>query len=162
VAGKGASLSDVERAQRAQDDLLTAAGPEAQTPAALPWATAGGDALLPEAVSRLAEAVVRGLDLDVEPDRQALKIVVRELVRAFAGRHPGRTVEVRVPPYAAVQCLEGPRHTRGTPPNVVEADPLAWVRVCAGRATWSDLLRGGGIRASGDRSDLSVLFPLTR
>lgn len=112
------------------------------------------------AVFRLVEAVVHGLDAGVAPDRSALKLVVRELTRLLADRHPGRTVEVRVPPYAAVQCLEGPRHTRGTPPNVVEADPVAWVRLCCGRERWSDLVARGAVRASGERSDLSGLLPL--
>jgi hypothetical protein len=86
--------------------------------------------------------------------------VVRELTRGFAELHPGKSVELRVPPYAAVQCLEGPRHTRGTPPNVVEAQPLAWIRVSTGREAWADLLRTGRITASGERSDLSELLPL--
>jgi hypothetical protein len=160
VVGKAPSLPEVERALRAQQALL---GPAAAELPASPWgALPGPEEQLPEALGRLVDAVVDGLDRGVEPDRQALKLVVRLLARAFAERHPGRTVEVRVPPYAAVQCLEGPRHTRGTPPNVVEADPLAWVRVCTGRAAWAELVRTGRIRASGDRSDLSSLLPLPR
>ncbi|MGZ6793520.1 MAG: sterol carrier family protein, partial [Mycobacteriales bacterium] len=109
---------------------------------------------------RLGQAVLHGLDAGVAPDRTALKLVVRELARLLADRHPGRSVEVRVPPYAAVQCLEGPRHTRGTPPNVVEADPVAWVRLCCGREPWTALVARGEVRASGERSDLSALLPL--
>jgi uncharacterized protein (TIGR03083 family) len=120
----------------------------------------GRHTLRDAAVFRLVEAVVHGLDAHVDPDRNALKLVVRELARALAERHPGRTVEVRVPPYAAVQCLEGPRHTRGTPPNVVEADPVAWVRLCTGRRTWAALVGDGSVRASGERSDLAALLPL--
>jgi uncharacterized protein (TIGR03083 family) len=120
----------------------------------------GRHTLKDAAVFRLVEAVVHGLDAGIAPHPGALKIVVRELARALADRHPGKSVEVRIPPYAAVQCLEGPRHTRGTPPNVVEADPVAWVRVCAGRESWADLIRTGCITASGERSDLTSVFPL--
>jgi len=78
----------------------------------------------------------------------------------LALRHPGRSVEVRVAPYVAVQCLEGPRHTRGTPPNVVETDPLTWLRLCSGRETWEVARQDGRLRASGERADLSALLPL--
>ncbi len=120
----------------------------------------GNHSLADAAIFRVIEAVVHGLDVGIAPDPRALKLVVKELARAFADRHPGRTVEVRVPPYTAVQCLEGPRHTRGTPPNVVEAEPIAFVRLCAGRESWTDLVRTGRVTASGERSDLSTLLPL--
>ena len=109
---------------------------------------------------RLIEAVVHGLDVGIAPDPGALGIVVRELARLFAEQHPGRSVELRIPPYAAVQCIEGPRHTRGTPTNVVETDPVAWVRLCAGREQWGDLVRTGRVTASGERSDLGSFLPL--
>lgn len=109
---------------------------------------------------RLVEAVVHGLDVDCEPDRTALKLVTRELARTLASRHPGKSVEVRVPPYVAVQCLTGPRHTRGTPPNVVETDALTFVRLACGRTCWPDAVRSGVLRASGERSDLSAVLPL--
>lgn len=111
-------------------------------------------------VEGLVDAVLAMRRLAEVPVRPALKVVVRELARRLADRHPGRTVEVRVPPYAAVQCLSGPRHTRGTPPNVVEADPLAFVDLCAGLLAWPDAVRDGRVRASGERSDLSGLLPL--
>ena len=115
----------------------------------------------PDAVLlRLIQAVVHGLDLGIAPDGSALGMVVRELARLFAEQHPGRSVELRIPPYAAVQCLDGPRHTRGTPPNVVEADAVAWVRLCAGREQWDDLVRTGRVTASGERSDLAPFLPL--
>jgi uncharacterized protein (TIGR03083 family) len=88
------------------------------------------------------------------------RAAVRTLLDALAARHPGQAVEVRVPPYAAVQCVEGPRHTRGTPPNVVELDPSTWIRLAAGRVDWDDARRGGGVRASGARADLSGLLPV--
>lgn len=120
----------------------------------------GNHSLADAATFRVIEAVVHGLDVGIEPDPKALRLVVKALTSAFAAKHPGKSVEVRVPPYAAVQCLEGPRHTRGTPPNVVEAQPIAWVRVAAGRESWPDLVRTGRITASGERSDLSSLLPL--
>ena len=120
----------------------------------------GRHRLVDACLFRLVEAVVHGLDADIEPDRGALKMVTRELARALASRHPGKTVEVRIPPYAAVQCLTGPRHTRGTPPNVVETDAATWVLLAAGRLGWSDAVADGRVRASGERSDLSTLLPL--
>ena len=109
---------------------------------------------------RLIEAVVHGLDAQIAPDPVALKLVTQELARAFADRHPGHAVELRIPPYAAVQCVEGPRHTRGTPPNVVESDPVSFLRLVTGREAWSDLVADGRVRASGERADLSGLVPL--
>lgn len=120
----------------------------------------GRHTLKDAAVFRLIEAVVHGLDVGIAPAADALKIVVRELAQALADRHPGRSVEVRVPPYAAVQCVVGPRHNRGTPPNVVEAEPVAFVRLCTGREDWDSLIRYGRITASGERSNLSALMPL--
>jgi putative sterol carrier protein len=70
-------------------------------------------------------------------------------------------VEVRVPPYGVVQCVGGPRHTRGTPPNVVETDPQTWLRVATGRTSWAQALASGRLVASGERSDLSAYLPLT-
>jgi hypothetical protein len=69
-------------------------------------------------------------------------------------------VELRVPPYTAVQLLEGPRHTRGTPPNVVELGPAAFLELATGRTSWHDAVREGRVRASGERADLSGLLPV--
>ncbi len=117
-----------------------------------------GDALL----FRVLELVVHGRDLPepVAPDRGALKLVVRAMADLLAAVAPGRHVELRVPPYAAVQCVEGPRHTRGTPPNVVEADPVAFVELCAGRLAWGEAAGDGRVRTWGDRADLSPWLPL--
>ena len=120
----------------------------------------GGHGLVDAGVFRVVEGVVHGLDAGIAPDRGALKLVVKQLASAFATRHPGKAVELRVPPYTAVQCVEGPRHTRGTPPNVVECDPVAFVRVMTGRESWADVTRDGRVRASGERADLSPLLPL--
>jgi uncharacterized protein (TIGR03083 family) len=95
-----------------------------------------------------------------ELDRTAVRIAVRGFAELLAGRAPGRSVEVRIPPYAAVQCIPGPRHTRGTPPNVVETDPLTWLRLATGRTPWADAVATGTVRASGERSDLSAYLPL--
>jgi uncharacterized protein (TIGR03083 family) len=122
----------------------------------------GDHTLRDAAVFRVVEAVVHGLDVGIAPDRSALRLVVRELAQVMTERHPGHTVEVRVPPFAAVQCVEGPKHTRGTPPNVVETDGVTFVRLCAGREAWSDLVADGRVRASGERSDLSSLMPIVR
>jgi hypothetical protein len=69
-------------------------------------------------------------------------------------------VEVRVPPYGAIQCVEGPRHTRGTPPNVVEMDPETWVRLATGRLSWGEAITQGRLRISGNRADISTYIPL--
>src|SRR4051812_47085992 len=122
----------------------------------------GDHTLRDAALFRVVEAVVHGLDVGIPPDPKALKLVVKELAGVLPERYPGRSVEVRIPPYAAVQCLAGPRHTRGTPPNVVETDPVSFVRLAAGREQWADLVAAGRVRASGERSDLSGLLPLLR
>ena len=75
------------------------------------------------------------LAVEIPYDRQAQAIAVRLLADALAAKVPGGSVEVRVPPFAVVQCVEGPRHTRGTPPNVVECDPVAFIELCTGRLT---------------------------
>jgi uncharacterized protein (TIGR03083 family) len=119
-------------------------------------------------VTRVIELVVHGDDLarslpDREPltlDRQALRVAAVALARVLAERAPGHSVELRVPPYVAIQCVEGPRHTRGTPPNVVETDPLTWVRLAAGRLGWADAVAGPSVRASGPRADLAPWLPL--
>jgi Bacterial SCP ortholog len=96
----------------------------------------------------------------VEPLRGALRAAVRYSLGLLAEEVPGRTVEVRVPPFAAVQCVPGPRHTRGTPPNVVETDPLTWLDLASGRLRWAAALASGRLRASGQRADLAGYLPL--
>ena len=73
---------------------------------------------------------------------------------------PGRAIEVRIPPYAAIQCGEGPTHTRGTPSNVIEMDADTWLALAAGTTTWDTELQAGRIKASGSRADLSSYVPL--
>jgi hypothetical protein len=88
------------------------------------------------------------------------RAAVKHFLAVLATRHPGKSVEVRVPPYAAVQCVEGARHTRGTPPAVVETDPQTWIDLARGTLSFVDARDAGRIRASGERSDLSPLLPL--
>jgi Bacterial SCP ortholog len=97
-----------------------------------------------------------------QPPRPALAAAVRLSLRALASDAPGRSVEVRVPPFAAVQCVEGPRHTRGTPPNVVETDPRTWLELATGRLQWTDAVAAGRVAASGTRADLAHWLPIVR
>ncbi len=97
-----------------------------------------------------------------EPARRELATAVRLSLRTLAQLAPGATVEVRVPPFAAVQCVSGPRHTRGTPPNVVETDPRTWLELATGRVRWADALAEGRVLASGARADVSAWLPLVR
>lgn len=126
-------------------------------------------------VTALDFALTRVLDLVVHcddfsrsfPDREpvpmarpALASTVRTLAEMLAARAPGRSVEVRVPPFVAVQAIAGPRHTRGTPPNVVETDPLTWLRLATGRETFANAVAAGKATASGLRADLTSHLPL--
>jgi hypothetical protein len=105
-------------------------------------------------------AVLAAYDRGVEPQRVVVKGAVRFLLDRLVAAAPGRSVEVRVPPYAAVQCVEGPRHTRGTPPNVVEMDAATWIGLATGRMSWSDAVDAGAVRASGSRADLQAHLPV--
>ncbi|MEV6342192.1 sterol carrier family protein [Actinoplanes sp. NPDC051851] len=107
----------------------------------------------------VAEAL-DALDHGVQPDRPVLRDAVRALLTELSQRAPGRSVEVRIPPFGAIQCVPGPRHTRGTPPNVVETDPVTWLLVATGRLAWADAVADGRLRASGIRTDLSGYLPL--
>jgi hypothetical protein len=107
-----------------------------------------------------ADLVIAAVDAGLEPQREALRGAVIHTLDQLASREPGRAVEVRVPPFGAVQAIEGPRHTRGTPPNVVETDALTWVLLAAGRLGWTASVASGAVRASGPRSDLAGYMPL--
>ena len=95
-----------------------------------------------------------------QPPRAVVGAAVKTSARWLAQQVPGRSVELRVPPHVAVQCVEGPRHTRGTPPNVVETDAATWLRLATGRLSWDDALAQGTVTASGNRADLSGNLPL--
>jgi hypothetical protein len=105
-------------------------------------------------------AALAAIDGGRTADRTVLRDAVRALLATLAERAPGRSVEVRVPPFGAIQCGGGPRHTRGTPPNVVETDPLTWLELATGRRSWQEAVKAGKVRASGTRSDLSIYLPL--
>jgi hypothetical protein len=92
--------------------------------------------------------------------RGALAAAVRTLAEILAAQAPGRSVEVRVPPFVAVQAIDGPRHTRGTPPNVVETDPVTWLRLATARQTYADAVATSAVRASGNRADLTEYLPV--
>ena len=92
-------------------------------------------------------------------DPQILESVKATLALLVA-KNPGRAIEVRIPPYSAVQCGEGPTHTRGTPSNVIEMDADTWLALAAGTTTWDTELQAGRIKASGSRADLSSYVPL--
>lgn len=97
-----------------------------------------------------------------QPERAVLAAAVRLSLRTLEQVAPGRSVEVRVPPFAAVQCVPGPRHTRGTPPNVVETDPRTWLELATGRLGWDEALADARVSASGSRADLSAVLPVLR
>jgi len=121
--------------------------------------------------TRVIELVVHADDLNrTFPERAPIPVVrsalgrtMRSLAQMLADAHPGRSVEVRIPPYAAVQCGlgdPGPTHTRGTPPNVVETDALTFLRLATGRMSWAEAVGAGAVHASGLRADLSGALPL--
>jgi hypothetical protein len=121
------------------------------------------DVVRPQLVAAVA-AVAPWLDGAADtPARAELAVAVRLSLRTLEQVAPGRTVEVRVPPFAAVQCIAGPRHTRGTPPNVVETDPRTWLELATGRLLWADAAAAGRITASGTRAgDVAGWLPLVR
>jgi hypothetical protein len=105
-------------------------------------------------------AVLAALAAGVAPERADLATAVRFTLRALAAAAPGRSVEVRVPPWGAVQCVAGPRHTRGTPKAVVETDPVTWLLLATGRLDVGAATADGRVRASGERSDLASHLPV--
>ncbi|WP_353826409.1 sterol carrier family protein [Agromyces sp. SYSU T0242] len=109
---------------------------------------------------RDAVAAVVGAPDAASVDRTTLATAVRYTLQLLAEQAPGGTVEVRVPPFGAVQCIEGPRHTRGTPPNVVETDAATWLGLATGSTTWEAARGGGRVHASGQRADLSGVVPV--
>ncbi|WLQ07327.1 sterol carrier family protein [Arthrobacter oryzae] len=92
--------------------------------------------------------------------RAVTATAVRYTLEEVTARAPGNSVEVRVPPFGVTQCVEGPRHTRGTPPNVIECDAATWLAMATGQLSWADAVASGKVAASGLRADLSELLPL--
>lgn len=111
-----------------------------------------------EALGAWAAAADGGGEVGV--GRTVVATAVRYSLEELAARAPGRSVEVRVPPYGAVQCIEGPRHTRGTPTNVVETDAATWLALATGRLGWGEAEASGAVRSSGIRADLTPYLPL--
>jgi hypothetical protein len=97
---------------------------------------------------------------DEEPDEADLRLLSKHFLAVLEERAPGHSVEVRVPPYAAAQVIPGVRHTRGTPPAVVETDAATWIALATGELTWLEAERDGRVRASGERADLAPYLPL--
>jgi hypothetical protein len=95
-----------------------------------------------------------------ERSGEQTRLLVKHFLAVLSERAPGASVEVRVPPYAAVQAVAGVRHTRGTPPAVVELDAETWIALSTGELTWQSAEAAGRVRASGERADLSGLLPL--
>jgi uncharacterized protein (TIGR03083 family) len=157
-----ALVADFRAARAAAGDALTAGLPAVV--ALRRGAVAVPDVLL----TRVWELVVHADDLGrslpgrpppaLEP--AAVRLAVRGFADLIAARVPGRSVELRIPPHAAVQCVAGPRHTRGTPPGVIETDGVTWLRLATGRLTWDDAVAAGAVRASGERADLGQYLPL--
>lgn len=110
--------------------------------------------------AELHDALARAARADSHTDPAELAAAVKCTLAHFAAQNPGKSVEIRVVPVAAVQAINGPRHTRGTPPNTVETDALCWLELVSGRLAMADGLRNGRVRASGSRADLSQYLPL--
>ncbi|PNE36661.1 maleylpyruvate isomerase family mycothiol-dependent enzyme [Streptomyces noursei] len=159
-----AGSDPVELLERAAEEYAATvpSAPDDRVIACRPAAMLLGDYL----VTRCLELVVHTDDLadalgqEIPFDRHALATTTRLLADALAAQAPGGSVEVRVPPFAVVQCVEGPRHTRGTPPNVVETDPLTWIRLATGRLAWAAAVDAATVSASGERADLGDLLPV--
>lgn len=98
--------------------------------------------------------------LDGEADRRQITTAVRFTLEELADVTPGHAVEVRVPPAGAVQCVEGPQHTRGTPPNVIETDPQTWLELVTGQLSWDEGVAQGRVLASGERANIAQWLPL--
>ncbi|WP_280503340.1 sterol carrier family protein [Nocardia farcinica] len=105
----------------------------------------------------------QGGEQAAEPSRQQIAAAVRATARTLAEAAPGHSVEVRVPPFVAVQCVEGPRHTRGTPPNVVETDPRTWLLLVTGLLDFQAAVAAGVVTAAGSRAgEIAHWLPITR
>jgi hypothetical protein len=115
---------------------------------------------------RAAVAAVSGWLLGesfTDPSRPELAAAVRATARTLAASAPGHSVEVRVPPFVAVQCIAGPRHTRGTPPNIVETDPRTWLLLATGLLDFTAAVDAGAVTASGSRAaEIAHWLPVTR
>jgi Bacterial SCP ortholog len=152
VSAVDAREKAAQRLRAALDDQRAALGEPAWTGPTDPAALGRACAL----------AVVAALRAGAQPLPEALRAATRYLLDLLASAAPGRAVEVRVPPYGAVQCIGGPRHTRGTPANVVEMNPVTWVRLATGLLSWADAASAGLVQASGVRADLTPYLPVLK
>jgi hypothetical protein len=121
------------------------------------WQAANG---LPSGAMDSAATASAGAEAGSPVPRGTLATAVRYSLEEVTARAPGNSVEVRVPPFGVTQCVEGPRHTRGTPPNVIECDAATWLAMVSGQLSWADAVGAGRVAASGLRADLSGLLPL--
>jgi Bacterial SCP ortholog len=115
---------------------------------------------LTPATPEVVAAWLDRLGTSADPDPEVLRNLTKHFLAVLGERAPGNSVEVRVPPYAAVQCVAGTRHTRGTPPATVETDALTWIRLATGDLGWAEAVANGRLTHSGERSDLSAMLPL--
>lgn len=106
------------------------------------------------------ESVADWLSGADEPARSVIAAAVRTSARYLAGAYPGGAVEVRIPPFVAIQCIEGLTHKRGTPPNVIETDPRTWLELAAGVLSWDEAVDQARLRTSGSRATLAELLPI--
>jgi hypothetical protein len=106
--------------------------------------------------------MLKRLRSDHPPDRTETRTCIRALLDQLASRAPGRSVEIRIPPYAAVQAIEGVEHRRGTPAAVVEMDALTFLELVNAELSWAQALTEGRVQASGERSDLTPYFPFPK
>ncbi|GAB3563463.1 sterol carrier family protein [Spelaeicoccus albus] len=93
-------------------------------------------------------------------DRTTVALAVRFCLEEITARAPGNSVELRVPPHGVTQCVAGPRHTRGTPPNVIEMDADTWLGLATGTVNWDEAAADRKLSASGVRADVSEWLPL--
>lgn len=111
-------------------------------------------------IAEQLQACLTAYSMERTPDPEIERAAVKATLQMLKETAPGKSVEVRVPPYAAIQVIEGVRHRRGTPSAVVECDAPTWLRLATGALTWPDAIAGGRLTASGERSDLSAYLPL--
>ncbi|MBN9239447.1 MAG: hypothetical protein BGO97_07130 [Micrococcales bacterium 70-64] len=109
---------------------------------------------------RIPHAVGKAAVRAADRTRDETATAVRWLLQVLGENAEGNTVEIRVPPFGAVQAIEGPRHTRGTPPNVVETDAATWIALATGELTWAEAVAAARVSASGQRADLAPYLPL--
>ena len=117
------------------------------------------DMMDPDLAQQLESCLV-AYSMDRTPDPVVERAAVKATLDLLKAKAPGKSVEVRVPPHAAVQVIEGVKHRRGTPAAVVETNAATWLRLATGQLTWADAMKSGALTASGERSDLSSYLPL--